>query len=71
MDPPRAGLSWAVRQWLLDSRPHRLTYVSCHPGALARDLRRLSEAYRIEGVAVLDLFPQTGHVEAVARLAAL
>jgi tRNA (uracil-5-)-methyltransferase len=45
-------------------------YVSCDPATLARDLRALSDAYRLEGLRCFDLFPQTSQVEAVAVLAA-
>ncbi len=69
-DPPRTGLGGAVVATLLDRLPRRLTYVSCHPAALARDLKALSGGYRLERLTLLDLFPQTGHMEAVAQLAA-
>ncbi|HSN86390.1 MAG TPA: TRAM domain-containing protein [Thermoanaerobaculia bacterium] len=68
VDPPRAGLVAKVRQALLKSRPKRLTYVSCHPAALARDLRFLKEAYDLEKITLFDLFPQTGHMETVVQL---
>ena len=75
VDPPRAGLPAAVRRSLTQRRPKRLTYVSCHPAAMARDLRQLTSAevgggaaYEIETMTLFDLFPQTGHVEAVAQL---
>ena len=70
VDPPRTGLSRSVREGLLGLRPERLTYVSCDPPTLARDLRRLTTAYRVESWALLDLFPQTGHMEAVVQLVA-
>ncbi len=69
VDPPRAGLSPKVPRALVDRRPKRLTYVSCHPATLARDLRLLTTAYRIESIALVDLFPQTGHMEAIVQLA--
>jgi 23S rRNA (uracil1939-C5)-methyltransferase len=68
VDPPRAGLSLTVRRLLLDRLPDRLTYVSCHAATLARDLAELKAAYRLESLALLDLFPQTGHMESVAQL---
>jgi 23S rRNA (uracil1939-C5)-methyltransferase len=71
VDPPRSGLSPRVRKALLAARPHRLTYVSCHPAALARDLRQLAPGFRIESLAFLDLFPQTGHLETVVQLVAI
>jgi len=70
LDPPRAGVSTRVRSWLFKRRIPHLTYVSCHPAALARDLRRIRQAYRLDRVALLDLFPQTGHMEVVAHLSA-
>jgi tRNA/tmRNA/rRNA uracil-C5-methylase (TrmA/RlmC/RlmD family) len=48
--------------------PARLTYVSCHPAALARDLRELAEAFAVESLVLVDLFPQTGHVEIVLQM---
>jgi 23S rRNA (uracil1939-C5)-methyltransferase len=68
VDPPRAGLSLTVRRLLLDRLPDRLTYVSCHAATLARDLGELKAAYRLDSLALLDLFPQTGHMESVAQL---
>lgn len=68
VDPPRDGLSAAVRRILVEKPPRRLTYVSCHPAALGRDLRELAQAMNIESLVLLDLFPQTGHMEAVLQL---
>ncbi len=69
-DPPRPGLGAAVLAALQQRPPRRLTYVSCHPAALARDLRILGVGHRLERLSLLDLFPQTGHLEVVAQLAA-
>ncbi len=68
VDPPRTGLSTVVRRALLDARPRRLTYVSCHAATLARDLRHLMPAFRIESLAFIDMFPQTGHLETVVQM---
>jgi len=68
VDPPRAGLAAVVRRALLKARPRRLTYVSCHAATLARDLRELLPSYTLEALALCDLFPQSGHMEAVAQL---
>lgn len=68
VDPPRSGLSRPVRAVLGNKAPARLTYVSCHAGTLARDLRELAVVYEIEELVLLDLFPQTGHMEVVAQL---
>ncbi len=68
VDPPRLGLTHQVRRALVERRPRRLTYVSCHAAALARDLKQLAGGFRIESLALLDMFPQTGHMEAVVQL---
>lgn len=68
VDPPRAGLATEVREALLNRRPQRLTYVSCHPAALARDLRFLTKIYDLEKITLFDLFPQTGHMETVVQM---
>lgn len=70
VDPPRAGLASKVRQALAARAARRLTYVSCDAATLARDLRFLNAAYRIESIHLLDLFPQTGHMEAIVQLLA-
>jgi len=70
LDPPRAGLSRALIRALLERvAPERITYVSCHPAALARDLKLLlAGGYAIASIVVLDLFPQTFHVETIVKL---
>lgn len=68
VDPPRSGLPAPLRAALLEKRPRRLTYVSCHPATLARDLRQLAAGYAIDGVTLFDLFPQSGHLETVVQL---
>lgn len=68
LDPPREGLPGRVRAALLAQKPHRITYVSCDAATLARDLRHLSRDYRIDRMALIDLFPQTGHMETVVQL---
>ena len=68
VDPPRAGLGSSVLARLKAASPACLTYASCHPAALARDLAALDEAYKVGGLTMIDLFPQTGHIEVVAEL---
>lgn len=68
LDPPRGGLAPRVRALVMERRPARITYVSCHPAALARDLRQLQREYTIESLVFFDLFPQTGHMETVVQL---
>lgn len=69
VDPPRAGLGEKVTRALLRLNAPRLTYVSCDPSTLARDLRALLEGgYDVEQIHLLDLFPQTFHVETLVQL---
>ena len=69
-DPPRGGLGENVVRNLVKHGAPRMTYVSCDPSTLARDLRQLvSSGYRIEGAHLHDLFPQTFHIESVFHLA--
>jgi 23S rRNA (uracil1939-C5)-methyltransferase len=69
LDPPRAGLGKAVVRRLAELRPRQVTIVSCDPATLARDLAGLTAAgYRIEQMTLVDLFPQTFHLETVVRL---
>ena len=70
-DPPRAGLGKLVVKDLARIRAPRLTIVSCDPATLARDLNGLiAENYRIEKITLVDLFPQTSHLETVVELCA-
>jgi 23S rRNA (uracil1939-C5)-methyltransferase len=70
LDPPRAGAESAVIEGILNLQPRAISYVSCDPATLARDLRKLiGGGYVIESIAGFDLFPQTHHVETVVRLA--
>jgi 23S rRNA (uracil1939-C5)-methyltransferase len=70
VDPPRAGLGAKVTQLLAALRVKRIVYVSCDPATLARDTRLFLETgYHVEEVHMVDLFPQTFHIESVVRLA--
>lgn len=69
LDPPRAGTEKNVIRRIIAMGPREVSYVACDPSILARDLRRLMDGgYSIDSITALDLFPQTHHVEAVARL---
>lgn len=69
VDPPRPGLDAGVRAYLADKQPPRLIYVSCNPVTLARDLKTLlAEGFVLEDLRLFDFYPQTAHVEAVAKL---
>jgi 23S rRNA (uracil1939-C5)-methyltransferase len=69
VDPPRAGLGDRVAKALAKMEARRLTYVSCDPATLARDLATLTAGgYRLEQVHLVDLFPQTFHIESAVQL---
>jgi 23S rRNA (uracil1939-C5)-methyltransferase len=69
VDPPRNGLEGRVTHALAGLGASRVIYVSCDPATLARDLVPLLGAgYRVEQVHLVDLFPQTFHLESVVHL---
>ena len=68
-DPPRAGFHPKALSALATLAPGRIVYVSCNPSTLARDVGDLvRQGYRLEWVQPVDMFPQTPHIETVARL---
>lgn len=72
LDPPRSGAGRPVIDRLAELRPRQLVYVACDPVALARDVGLLRErGYELSDVTAFDLFPNTHHLEAVARLTAI
>ncbi|MDX1438398.1 MAG: 23S rRNA (uracil(1939)-C(5))-methyltransferase RlmD [Rubricoccaceae bacterium] len=70
VDPPRAGMHPKVVKQIARLKPERLVYVSCNPQTQARDIAQLKEAYRVQAVQPVDLFPHTHHVECVIKLVA-
>lgn len=69
VDPPRAGLGAEVASAIALLAPAKFVYVSCDPATLSRDLLVLLESgYSIREVHLLDMFPQTFHMESVVRL---
>ncbi|SEM93033.1 23S rRNA m(5)U-1939 methyltransferase [Mesobacillus persicus] len=69
VDPPRKGCDEALLQTIVEMKPAKIVYVSCNPGTLARDLRILEDGgYETLEVQPVDMFPQTTHVECVAKL---
>ncbi len=69
LDPPRSGTEKQTIEAIIKLRPKQISYVSCEPSILARDLRiMLDGGYQIESITAIDLFPQTHHVETVVRL---
>ena len=69
VDPPRNGMTEKVARRLAALAAPRLIYVSCDPATLARDLKGLTTGgYRVEQAHLVDLFPQTYHLESVVYL---
>lgn len=69
-DPPRTGMGVEAARALADLPARRAVIVSCDPATLARDLQPFREAgWRLDRVVMIDLFPQTFHLETVVRLA--
>ncbi len=68
LDPPRPGLTQTVMNNVLSILPERIVYLSCNPTTFARDLKSLLSRYDIESIKMIDFFPQTYHIEALAFL---
>ena len=69
LDPPRSGVKPKVLKLLADLGAANISYVSCNPSTLARDIKGLGEyGYRVTDITTLDMFPQTHHVETVVYL---
>lgn len=71
-DPPRKGMDEPVLDAIAAMGPEKLVYVSCDPGTLARDLKRLTaRGYQPQKCAAVDMFPRTYHVETCVLLSKL
>jgi 23S rRNA (uracil1939-C5)-methyltransferase len=69
LDPPRTGAENKDIQGILTLRPSQISYVSCDPATLARDLKKLiAGGYKLSAIKAFDMFPQTHHVETVVVL---
>ncbi|MBP1301580.1 MULTISPECIES: 23S rRNA (uracil(747)-C(5))-methyltransferase RlmC [unclassified Curtobacterium] len=67
VNPPRRGIGETLATWLEESEVEHVVYSSCNPVTLAKDLARMP-SLRLRRARVLDMFPQTGHLEAVTLL---
>ena len=66
LDPPRNGAA-GVMPWIVKAKPKQVIYISCHPSTMVRDAKLLTEAgYSLSAAGVMDMFPHTAHVEAIA-----
>jgi len=68
IDPPRDGAAELIQAITPETAPSRIVYVSCKPATLARDAETLvhTHGYRIRTAGVMNMFPQTSHVESMA-----
>ncbi len=66
-DPPRTGLD-KMSDFILKKLPKRVIYVSCNPAMLSKDLKKLKEKYIVNQIELIDMFPNTSHVECVCQL---
>ena len=67
VDPPRAGLDKHTKSVINNSNIKKVIYVSCDPMTLVRDLKDL-DMYNLEKISIVDMFPQTCHVECASIL---
>ena len=68
VDPPRSGLNKNTKNVILNNGFDRIVYVSCDPMTLVRDLKDLSSKYEFKEITLVDMFPNTYHVECVILL---
>lgn len=69
IDPPRTGMHKDILAGVMEMAVSRVIYVSCNPATLARDLAVMGRDYEVLGIQPVDMFPQTYHIESVAKLA--
>jgi 23S rRNA (uracil1939-C5)-methyltransferase len=68
IDPPRSGMHPDVVNEVLELAPERISYISCNPATQARDIAMMLEKYELVALQPVDMFPQTWHIECVAKL---
>jgi 23S rRNA (uracil1939-C5)-methyltransferase len=68
LDPPRAGIAPKTLKKVIDLDAENIVYISCNPSTQARDTDILmKEGYQLEKISLVDQFPHTGHIEAIAK----
>ncbi len=68
IDPPRAGIHRDVLEKVMELGTKKIIYISCNPATMARDVAGMRRDYSISEIQPVDMFPQTFHIEAIARL---
>lgn len=68
LDPPRTGLTSEGVRAVLEMNSDDIVYMSCNPATLSRDLKKMNERYEIRSIRMIDFFPNTYHIEALAFL---
>ena len=68
VDPPRKGLDSKTKKYLQEINPNYIIYVSCDPVTLSRDIKDLSDNYKVKDVKVFNMFPRTYHCESITVL---
>ena len=69
VDPPRAGLDTRTRNGIIEAGIPNISYVSCDPATMARDIKEFVAAgYVVQRVRGIDMFPQSHHIEVIAHL---
>lgn len=68
VDPPRSGLDKRTIKTLEEIKSPKIIYISCNPITLARDINRLNNNYTLKEITLVDMFPNTYHVETVIIL---
>lgn len=68
LDPPRKGVDENVIKAIITSLPKEIIYISCNPSTLSRDIGLLKDYYDVKLIEPYDMFPQTSHVETLAKL---
>lgn len=68
MDPPRSGASEEFLASVKKAEPRRVVYISCNPKTQVRDIELLADAYKVQHVIGVDMFPHTKHLESIAVL---
>jgi 23S rRNA (uracil-5-)-methyltransferase RumA len=68
LDPPRAGIAPKTLKKVVELEAENIVYISCNPATQARDTDTLmQEGYELEKLTLVDQFPHTGHIEAIAK----